>query len=109
MPSRAQKISAINDGDSIESPLLQADVERFHMMAFLKAAVLPGAHWWRKLPVWGRVFLPARAHVVLVPWMGWTDAAWLVSAFIILNVVSAGSNISKVRVVWAYSTQVAGS
>lgn len=41
--------------------------------------------------------------------MGWADAAWLVGAFIILNVVSAGSNISKVRVVWAYSTQVAGS
>lgn len=45
--------------------------------------------------------------MVLVPWTGWADAAWLVGASIILNVVSADSNISKVRV--AYSTQVAGS
>lgn len=47
--------------------------------------------------------------MVLVPWTGWADAAWLVGASIILKVVSAGGNISKVRVAWANFTQVAGS
>lgn len=43
---------------------------------------------------------------MLVPWTGWAGAVW---PFLILNIVSAGSTISKVRVAWAYSTQVAGS
>lgn len=79
------------------------------MMEFLKAAVLPGVRWWRKLPVWAGCFWQAQAHVVLVPWAGWADAVWQVGASLILNVVSAGSYISKDRVARAYSTQVAGS
>lgn len=78
IPSRAQKVSAIDDDDSSESPLLQADVETSHMREFLKAAVLPGVRWWRKLPVGAGFFRQARARVVLVPWTGWADVAWLV-------------------------------
>lgn len=70
-PSRAWKISAIDDYDSSESPLLQADMETFHITEFLKAAVLPGVHWWRKLPLGAGYFWWAGAHLVLVPWMDW--------------------------------------
>lgn len=78
------------------------------MRELLKAAVLPGVRWWRKLPVGAGFFRQAQARLMLVPWTGWADVVWLVGASIILNVVSAGSNISKDRGAWAYSTQVAG-
>lgn len=78
IPSRARRVSAIDDDDSSESPLLQTDVETSHMREFLKAAVLPGVCWWRKLPVGAGFFRQAQARVVLVPWTGWADVMWLV-------------------------------
>lgn len=55
IPSRAQNVSVMDDDDSSESPLLQADAETFHMTEFLKAAVLPGVQ--EEAASWGRILL----------------------------------------------------
>lgn len=58
IPSRALNVSATDDDDSSESPLLQADVGTSRMTEFLKGAVLPGLCFWvAEAASWGRVFL----------------------------------------------------